>query len=276
MPQSTGGGSMPRVATRITSPTNPRVRELVRLRERRAREAAGVAPVEGAREVLRAAAAGWRVRLVATCAELASPEARAAAPTLDALGAERLELGRAAFEKVSLRQHPDGVLALVEPPTRGLHDLAWRRDALYLVADGLEKPGNLGALLRSADAADVDAVFVTGAGTDLLNPQVVRASMGSLFARPVVAVDGDELRTTLRRHGVRVVTTSPHATLVLWDADLAGTVAIVVGTEHEGLEEGWLAAADAQVRVPMAGLADSLNVATTGALLLFEARRQRR
>jgi RNA methyltransferase, TrmH family len=267
---------MPRVATRITSPTNPRVKELVRLRERRAREAAGVAPVEGAREVLRAAAGGWRVRLVATCVELASPEASAATPTLDALGAERLELSRAAFEKVSLRQHPDGVLALVEPPTRGLDELAWRSDALYLVADGLEKPGNLGALLRSADAADVDAVFVTGAGTDLLNPQVVRASMGSLFARPVVAVDGAELRATLRRRGVRVVTTSPQAALDLWDADLTGTLAIVVGTEHEGLADGWLASADARVRVPMSGLADSLNVATTGALLLFESRRQRR
>jgi RNA methyltransferase, TrmH family len=267
---------MLKVATRITSPTNPRVKELVRLRERRAREAAGVAPVEGAREVLRAVSGGWRVRLIATCAELSSPEARAAAPTLDALGAERIELSRAAFEKVSLRQHPDGVLALVEPPTRGLEELAWGPDALYLVADGLEKPGNLGALLRSADAADVDAVFVTGAGTDLLNPQVVRASMGSVFARPVVAVEGDELRAAFRRHRVRVVTTSPHAAIDLWDADLERAVAIVLGTEHEGLSEGWTRFADVQVRVPMAGLADSLNVATTGALLLFEARRQRR
>jgi RNA methyltransferase, TrmH family len=267
---------MLRVATRITSPTNPRVKELVRLRDRRARDAAGIAPVEGAREVLRAAAGGWHVRLVATCAELASPEAISATPALDALGAERLELSRAAFEKVSLRAHPDGVLALVAPPDRRLDELAWRPDALYLVADGLEKPGNLGALLRSADAADVDAVFVTGAGTDLLNPQVVRASMGSVFARPVMAVDGDELRSTLRQRGVRVVTTSPHAALDLWDADLRGTLAIVVGTEHEGLAEAWLASADERVRVPMAGLADSLNVATTGALLLFEARRQRR
>ena len=260
----------------ITSPTNPRVKELVRLRERRAREAAGVAVVEGAREVGRAIAAGWRVRLVATCPALASPEARASLPSLDGLAAERLELSRVAFEKLSLRQHPDGVLALVEPPARTLADLPWRQDGLYLVADGLEKPGNLGALLRSADAAAVDAVFVTGAGTDLLNPQVIRASMGSVFARPVLAVGADALRGALRGHGIRVVATSPQADLDLWDADLRGPLALVLGTEHEGLADGWTQAADARVRVPMAGLADSLNVATTGALLLFEARRQRR
>jgi RNA methyltransferase, TrmH family len=260
----------------ITSPTNPRVKELVRLRDRRARDAAGVAVVEGAREVGRAIAAGWRVRLVATCEALASPEARAALPALEGLRAERLALSRPAFEKVSLRQHPDGVLALIEPPPRTLEGLRWAPDGLYLVADGLEKPGNLGALLRSADAAAVDAVFVTGAGTDLLNPQVIRASMGSVFARPTLAVDAAELRAALRGRGVRIVTTSPQGDVELWDADLRGALALVLGTEHAGLGEGWADAATARVRVPMAGMADSLNVATTGALLLFEARRQRR
>ena len=261
---------------RISSPSNPLVKRLVRLRERRARDAEGVALVEGAREVLRALDGGWRPHLIATCAELSSPEAAAAVARLDAAGAERIELGAAAFAKVSLRQHPDGVLALVVPPERGLEGLPWPADGLYLVVDGLEKPGNLGALLRTADAADVDAVFVTGRGTDLHNPNVVRASMGSLFARPVLAVGPEELRAALRRHGVRLVVTSPHADRDLWDADLRGASAIVLGTEHEGLAPDWLEAADDRVRVPMAGLADSLNVATTGALLLFEARRQRR
>ena len=260
----------------VTSPSNPRVKELVRLRERRARDAAGVALVEGAREALRALEGGWTLRLVATCTALFSPEARAAAPTLAAAAAEHLELSSAAFAKVSLRQHPDGVLALVEPPAPELGDAIWRADGLYLVADGLEKPGNLGALLRTADAAGVDAVFVTGRGTDLLNPHVVRTSMGSLFARPVVPIDADDLRHELRARGVRLVATTPHAAVDLWDADLSGAVAILVGTEHEGLAPHWLEAADLRVRVPMAGLADSLNVATTGALLLFEARRQRR
>ena len=156
------------------------------------------------------------------------------------------------------------------------------------MVDGLEKPGNLGALLRTADAVGVDAVFATGSGTDLFNPNVVRASMGSLFARPVLALDTDELLAWLTRRGVRVVATSPHAARVFWDAPLVGAsddaadgaadrgTAIVLGPEHEGLEPRWLDAAALRVRVPMAGLADSLNVATTGALLLYEVLRQRR
>jgi len=264
------------MARAIDSPGNPLVKRLVRLRGRRARDAEGVALVEGAREVARALDGGWRPRLIATCAALASADALLHAARFDATGGERVELSAAAFAKVSLRQHPDGVVALFEPPDLGLGGLAWPRDGLYLVADGLEKPGNLGALLRTADAAGVDAVFVTGRGTDLHNPNVIRASMGSLFARPVVAVEPEELRAALRRHGVRLVVTSPHAERDLWDADLRGATAIVLGTEHEGLTPAWLDAADERVRVPMRGLADSLNVATAGALLLFEARRQRR
>ena len=264
---------MPRA---IDSPGNPLVKRLVRLRERRARDAEGVALVEGAREVARALDGGWRPRLIATCAALASPEAVALADRFDVVGVERVALSAPAFAKVSLRQHPDGVVALFEPPDLALERLAWPADGLYLVADGLEKPGNLGALLRTADAAGADAVFVTGRGTDLHNPNVVRASMGSLFSRPVLAVAPEELRAALGRHGVRLVVTSPGAERDLWDADLRGPTAIVLGTEHEGLAPAWLAAADERVRVPMQGLADSLNVATTGALLLFEARRQRR
>lgn len=264
------------MARAIDSPGNPLVKRLVRLRERRARDAEGVALVEGAREVVRALDGGWRPRLIATCAALASPTATLHAVRFDVPGVERVELSVAAFERVSVRQHPDGVVALFEPPTLGLPDLAWPENGLYLVADGLEKPGNLGALLRTADAAGADAVFVTGRGTDLHNPNVIRASMGSVFARPVLAVEPEELRAALRRRAVRLVVTSPRAERDLWDADLRGPTAIVVGTEHEGLAEAWLAAADERVRVPMQGLADSLNVATTGALLLFEARRQRR
>lgn len=260
----------------VESPTNPKVKRLVRLRERRARDAEGLALVEGAREVDRAVAGGWPVVVLATCPALYSPEARATVPRWSALDAERWELSEAAGRKASLREHPDGVLALVAPPRRALADLPHAPDALWLVADGLEKPGNLGALLRTADAADVDAVLVTGAGTDLLNPNVVRASMGSVFARPVLAVDPEAARAALRARGMRVVATTPAASVDLWDADLRGPVAIVLGTEHAGLDPAWLDAADARVRVPMAGLADSLNVATTGALLLFEARRQRR
>lgn len=267
---------------RIESLSHPLVKRLVRLRDRRARDTEGVALVEGVREVRRALEGGWVPTLLISCEALHSAGAGTDLAVIRAFHETLPEpiLWRASsrdpFEKVSMRQNPDGMLGLFQPPSRTLADLSWPANGLYLVCDGLEKPGNLGALLRSADAAGADAVFVSGSGTDLLNPNVIRASMGSLFARPTLAVEGVELRAAFRAHGVRTLATSPQAERDLWTSDLRGALAIVLGREHEGLSPEWLAAADEQLRVPMASrAADSLNVATTGALLLFEARRQR-
>jgi RNA methyltransferase, TrmH family len=260
----------------VTSPFNPLVKRLVRLRERRAREREGVFVVEGARELSRAVQAGFELSLLASCRESLSEDAAAVLPELLRGAREHRTFASRAFARASLRQHPDGVLGVVVARNPGVDDVDWHAEALYLVVAGIEKPGNLGALLRSADAAGATAVFVTGAGTDLGNPNVVRTSMGSLFTRPVVAVEDELLLETLRRRGVRVVATSPEAPVDLWDADLAPPVAVVVGPEHEGLDANWLDGAAVRVRVPMAGAADSLNVATAGALVLFEAVRQRR
>ena len=259
----------------VRSLTNPLVKRLVRLRERRAREQEGVALVEGARELTRALAGGWTVELLVWCPERFSSDARAQHGALMAAAREQRRFAPEAFDKASQRERPDGVIGLARAPERSVDDLAWPIDGLYLVIAGLEKPGNVGALLRSADAAGCDAVFVTGAGTDLANPNVVRASMGSLFSQPVLHVDDALLRAALRARGVRVVATSPAAPVLYWSQPLTGAVAIVVGPEHDGLDAAWLDAADALVAVPMHGRADSLNVATTGALVLFEALRQR-
>lgn len=259
----------------IRSRTNPLVKRLVRLRQRRAREREGVVLVEGTRELARALGAGWRLEMLVTCPALASPAAKAASETFAAVALEHRRLAAPAFAKVSLRERPDGMLGVVRSPQHELDDLAWPEGGLYLVLAGLEKPGNVGALLRSADAVGCEAVFVTGAGTDLGNPNVVRASMGSLFARPVVHVEDDRLQRTLRQRRVRVVATSPGAATAYWSVSMTGPVAIVVGPEHAGLGAAWLGAADEVVTIPMRGAADSLNVATAGALVLFEALRQR-
>ena len=259
----------------IRSLTNPLVKRLVRLRQRRAREREGVVLVEGTRELQRALDAGWQLELLVTCAELATPAAQSAGGAFAAAALEQRRLSAAAFAKVSLRERPDGVLGVVRAPPLALDDLGWPADGLYLVLAGLEKPGNVGALLRSADAVGCQAVFVTGPGTDLGNPNVVRASMGSLFAQPVLHVDDASLRGALRRRQVRMVATSPGAAQAFWSVSMTGAVAIVVGPEHTGLDATWLAAADDVVAIPMRGAADSLNVATAGALVLFEALRQR-
>ncbi len=259
----------------IRSVGNALVKRLVRLRERREREREGVVLVEGARELVRAAEAGWPLDLLVSCPESFSVEATGAAAGLAARAVERRRFAPAAFAKVSMRERPDGLLGVVRPPRLELDDLPWPLGGLYLVIAGLEKPGNVGALLRSADAVGVDAVFVTAGGTDLGNPNVVRSSMGSLFTLPVLAVDDDVLRAALRRRSVRLVATSPAADRSYWSAHLEGSVAVVVGPEHSGLDAAWLAAADEVVSIPMRGTADSLNAATAGALVLFEALRRR-
>lgn len=260
---------------RITSPQNDRVKDLVRLRDRRHRDRTGTFPIEGTRETERALEAGVEIRVAYVCPELFHTEARTVAARLEGAGVPVVELAEPAFRKSSYRDAPDGILAVASAWSIRLHDLELPADPLLLVIDGLEKPGNVGALLRTADAAAATAVFLTGAGTDVFNPNVIRASMGSVFARPVVPAETRDLAAYFAERVVRVVATSPDADRAFWDADLRGPTAVVVGSEHRGLEADWLGTADLRVRIPMGGMADSLNVSTAGALLLYEALRQR-
>jgi len=266
------------VATeRIESPKNPRIKALVRLHARREREREGRTLVEGTRETSRALQAGVAIEAVYVAPAMLSPEGFELRRALASAGVTTVEVTNEAFDRVSRRQGPDGVVAVIRPPERTLSMLDLPADPLLLIAVDTEKPGNLGALIRSADAAGADALLcVGGAGTDPWNPGVIRASMGSVFTLPVVAVDEAAARSWLRARDVPIVATSPTAEVDVWDADLKGPVAIVVGPEHEGLDGGWTDDAANRVRVPMRGAADSLNVSVTGALLLFEALRQRR
>lgn len=264
---------------RIESARNRTIKEVALLKGRRARERSGLALVEGVREVGRALEAGLPVHRLLLCPSLwpsgaAAPEE--AARAAEAAGAEVLLLSADAFERISLREHPDGMAAVTASPALPLARLALPPSPLVLVLDGLEKPGNVGALLRTADAAGVDGVVVTGSGTDLGNPNVIRASMGSVFAVPAASAPAEEARAWLRAAGIRIVATSPHAERAHWEASYLGPTAVAVGTEHAGLDDAWLSAADDLVRVPMrARLADSLNAAVAGAVVLFEALRQR-
>lgn len=262
----------------VESARNPLVKEVAALKERRARQRTGLVLVEGAREVGRALAAGVALRTLLLCPELQpSPDAgETVAGPAEAAGAEVVLLSRAAFERLTLRQGPDGVAGVAAWRPPALETLTPGAAPLLLVLDGVEKPGNLGALLRTADAAGVDGVLVTGPGTDLANPNVVRASLGSVFALPVAVADAATARSWLRTLHVRVVAATPSAAASHWRADYRGAVAIVVGAENVGLPPAWLEAAHQRVRIPMRGrAADSLNVAVAGAVLLYEALRQR-
>lgn len=196
----------------------------------------------------------------------------------EAAGAKIFELSKDAFAKVAYRERPDGLLAIAPQWRRTLADVPAPKagkERFLLVVEAIEKPGNLGTILRSADAAGVDALIVCDPVTDLFNPNVVRASTGVLFSVPVIIAGSEEVREWLRAEGVKSVATTPSATDFYTNVDLKGPLAIVMGSEQYGLSEYWLKEADRRVVIPMAGQADSLNVAMATIITLFEAVRQR-
>jgi RNA methyltransferase, TrmH family len=250
----------------ITSAVNPHVRELAGLRQRRRRHLAGRFLIEGARELGRAIEGGVSIEEVLYAPTLASPTARALADSLDGV----TRLGDAAFAKLTVRQHPDGIIGVAATWRPEL--TAIDRD-LVLIAERIEKPGNLGAMLRTADGAGA-AVAVADPTVDLFNPNVVRASQGSLFTVPVAVADASAVAEWAAERG-RVVVAGVEATEPLWDADLSMPVAIVIGSEHDGVSDHWRRLGTA-VRIPMAGPADSLNASVAAAIVLYEAVRQSR
>lgn len=258
----------------ITSLQNERVKDLVRLRERRHRDRTGRFLIEGYREIGRAVAAGAVIDTLYVCRDLfLGPNED---DLLDSLpDTEIVELAAGPFRKISYRDRPEGLLAVAPQFPTDLALLAPGPAPLVLVAESIEKPGNLGTMLRTADAAGA-TMIAADPTTDPFNPNVVRASTGTLFTTPL-AVDGSErVLEWLRSHSIAVAATTPDTDVLYWDADLSGPVAIVVGAEQYGLSDTWLEAADIRVRIPMAGVADSLNAAMAAGLALFEAARQRR
>lgn len=267
---------------RIDSPANPRVRDALRLRERRERASSGLTLVDGGREALRAIEAGVGVETAFVCPELISTsEARRVTerlgegswpsrPSIDVV-----EVSERAFARLAYGDRADGVVLVVRVPRTGLGDVELAGEPLVVVTEDVEKPGNVGAILRSADAVGASAVIAVG-GTDLFNPNVIRASVGTVFSVPVAAATPSEVVAWLRRRGLRIVASRVDADRLHVDADLRGPVAVVLGSEAEGLSEAWRGLDVEGVRLPMAGVADSLNVSVAAAVLLYEAWRQRR
>jgi TrmH family RNA methyltransferase len=260
----------------ITSLQNPRLKRLIRLRDRRARDEEGAFLVEGYREVRRALERNVALaELFFSRDWFLGVNEPALLAEAEASGAKLYELSKDAFAKVAYRERPDGILAVAPQWKRSLSGLTLPAAPFILVVEAIEKPGNLGTILRSADAAGCDAVIVCDPVTDLFNPNVVRASTGVLFSVPCFVEEGATVLAWLREKGVRTVATTPAAKEVYSEADLRGPLAVIMGSEQYGLSEFWLKNADLPVRIPMAGQADSLNVAMAALITLFEAVRQR-
>ncbi len=293
----------------ITSAQNPKIKNLLLLQEKsKVRREQGLFVVEGARELSHCLSAGYTVKTIFICPDIAGgftaegvvsqisghprPDKREG-PAGAASGRGRskaeaicdttpsaveplvIELPEQLYRKVAYRESTEGILAEVEYKTLGLKDLQLPENPLIMVLESVEKPGNLGAVLRSADAAKADAVLICDPLTDLYNPNLIRASIGAVFTVPTVAVSSEEAIAFLQARDIQILTAQLQDSSLYYDVDMKRGTALVMGTESTGLTPLWRKAATSHIRIPMLGRLDSLNVSVSAAILLFEAVRQR-
>lgn len=257
---------------KITSVQNPRIKNIAKLQQKSSeRRKQNQIIIEGLREISLAIKAGFKIQSLFVCSDIVKSE------KIHQLGTnvEYFEISLNVYQKLAYRGSTEGVIALVEPKYITLTDLNLRKNPLIIILESVEKPGNLGAILRTADAANVDAVIVCDPLTDIYNPNAIRSSVGCVFTNQVVACSSDEAIQWLRKNSIKSYAAALTAKDFYHESDLTGPTAIVMGTEADGLTEKWLKNTDKQLIIPMSGEIDSLNVATSTAILVFEAMRQR-
>ena len=253
----------------ITSKTNEKIKNLVRLQKASERREQNRILIEGQREIERAYACGFEIEQLYVCESLLRTPINIKAEFVETVSED-------VFDKIAYREGSDGLLAVAKPKHKNLNEFKPRKDALIIVLETVEKPGNLGAVMRTADAAGVDAVIIADPATDLYNPNAIRASIGCIFSVPVYACSTEECINWLKKNGITIYCTYLKASIDYLDANFRKATALVMGTEATGISEAWVEAADQNIIIPMNGIADSLNVSVTTAIVTFEAVRQRR
>ncbi len=260
----------------ITSPTNPRIKDAAKLRDARHRAKQGRFLIDGARELTRALRGGVPlVELFVCVAACKSAESLSLLNELGQIDADVWNVTPAVLEKIAFGKRQDGIVAVAQTPRKRLADLAVAVDKLVAVVVGLEKPGNVGAVLRSADATGAGAVIVVDGRTDLFNPNCIRASLGTIFTQPVCEAATDEALSWLRARGGKIVAARTDAQESYSAIDYREVSAIVLGSETSGLSDAWHAPDILGIKLPMRGTADSLNVSAAAAAIFYEALRQR-
>lgn len=260
----------------ITSAQNPKIKTLLELQEKsKARRREGLFVVEGARELLHCISSGYQVHSLFVCTEILSHGCFQEIEKAISRKCSCFELPKHLYEKVAYRGGTEGVIAELQCRSHKLEDLAIKENPVVVVLESVEKPGNLGAILRSADAAGVDAVIVCDPLTDMYNPNLIRSSIGGIFTVPTAAASSEETIKWLKDRGIKIYTAQLQDSEWYYDTDMTGGTAIVMGTEATGLTDVWRQAADAHIKIPMLGRLDSLNVSVSAAILMYEAVRQR-
>ncbi len=260
----------------ITSLQNPRIKGAIKLRDRRSRTRQDRIIIDGVREIQRALATGLNSVEAYVCEALChSDMAQETTGTLRALRADIVPVSEAVFEKLAFGNRTEGIVVTAATPRRSLDEISLGPSPLVIVIEAIEKPGNVGAVIRTADAIGADAVLLAEPIVDLFNPNVIRSSLGAVFTTSVCATDNRRCLDWLRSHEMSVFAARVDAPRDYTDVSFAGATALVLGSESQGLTPTWTSSDIAGIQLPMHGIVDSLNVSTTAAVLMYEALRQR-
>jgi RNA methyltransferase, TrmH family len=261
-------------AEKITSRQNPRIKSLVQLQKRSERDVQGVFMIEGLKEIEKAAGMDYQFESLFFCPEIVDSSI-----VLKTIGKHQpenwFEITRDVFNKVAYRENSGGIIVLAKPKDHSLDHLNISKNPLIIVIEGVEKPGNIGAIFRTADAAGISAIIICDPGTDLYNPNAIRASLGCVFTTPTAVCTSQQAIKWLKERNIQIMASYLQAATPYHKVDYTKPTAIVMGTESTGITNTWVDAADANIIIPMQGKADSMNVSTAAAVLIFEACRQR-
>lgn len=255
----------------ITSAKNPKIQQIIKLRSKaKLRKTLALSILEGNKEIHKATLAKLNIRQIFICPQL-NPDI----PQITDSNIEWYHVNADIYEKIAVRGDTEGVVATFTPPSFDLDTLKYNTSPLLVVVENVEKPGNLGAILRTADACGVDAIIILDPGTDLYNPNVIRASLGCVFTVPMIITEKSEMFKHFSEKKIKLIAATPHTDKILYQLNLKEGIAIAVGTEHDGLSNYLTEKADLQCKIPMFGKTDSLNVSVSTAVILYEAIRQR-
>ncbi len=257
---------------KITSTKNNKIKDLLNLTKLKERNSRNLFLIEGLREISMALNAGYKMKEIYYCREVnLQPQAHYLIESFEL----KTEVSKNVFEKLAYRENSDGLIALAEPVHISLDNIKLNTNPLLLILESVEKPGNLGAILRTSDAAGIDALLICDEVTDIYNPNVIRSSLGCIFSCQVIVCNTDDAITFLNNRKIRSYAAALTATNYYHNADFTKPSAIVMGSEADGLSAKWLERADQQIKIPMYGKADSLNVSASAAVIVYEAKRQR-
>lgn len=259
----------------ITSLKNPRIKKILGLQKHKERKTKNLFLTEGLKELSMAIKSGYKIQEVYYCPEIISFESLNKILWEQISTCELISVSTKVFEKIAYRENTGGVLCILHSKLHELHNIKINDNSLFLILESVEKPGNLGAILRTADAAAVDAIIVCDPKTDLYNPNVIRSSIGCIFSVPIAISDSHQVIDWLKNNGFKIYCSALTASMTHYNCDFTGKTAIIMGAEANGLSKLWLDSSTQNIIIPMQGKADSMNVSTSAAVLIYEAIRQR-